>query len=78
MKKRLKLIPLALVVIALAYGFIVEGAQAAQNQPLKNIQVLKGLSPDKVLLLMGEYNLALGKNCDYCQIGRAHVELQSH
>jgi class III cytochrome C family protein/photosynthetic reaction center cytochrome c subunit len=66
MKKRLKLIPLALVMIALAYGFIAEGAQAAQNQPLKDLQVLKGLSPDQVLLLMGKYNLALGRNCDYC------------
>ncbi len=66
MKKGLKLIPLALIVIALAYDFIVGGAQAAQNQPLKNLQVLKGLSLDQVLLLMGEYNLALGRNCDYC------------
>ena len=66
MKKRLKLIPLALVVIALAYDFIAGGTQAAQNQPSKNLQVLKGLSPDQVLLLMGEYNLALGQNCDYC------------
>jgi hypothetical protein len=71
MKKRLKLIPLALVMIVLAYDFIVGGAQAAQNQPLKNIQVLKGLSSDQVLLLMGEYNLALGKNCDYCHDMRA-------
>ena len=66
MKKRLKLIPLALVLIALAYDFIAGGVQAAQNQSSKNLQVLKGLSPDQVLLLMGEYNLALGQNCDYC------------
>ncbi|MGA9770540.1 MAG: photosynthetic reaction center cytochrome c subunit family protein [Blastocatellia bacterium] len=62
----IKRLILTLVVIALAYDFIAARAQAAQNQSSKNLQVLKGLSPDQVLLLMGEYNLALGQNCDYC------------
>lgn len=66
MKKRLKLISLTLALIVLAYDFIAGDAQAAQNQNSKNLQVLKGLSPDQVMLLMGEYNLALGQNCDYC------------
>jgi hypothetical protein len=66
MIKRLKLTSLALFALAFAHIFIAEGARAQQNQPFKNVQVLKDLSPEQVLLLMGGYNLALGRNCDFC------------
>lgn len=57
---------LALSVLVLVCNFVTGGAQGGQNQPFKNLQVLKGMTSDQVFLLMGNYNLALGQNCDFC------------
>lgn len=66
MTSRLKTILTGVFALALACNFIAGGAHARQNQPFKNLQVLKGLSPDQLLLLMGGYSVALGRNCDFC------------